>query len=509
MSSDSASFIGGTLLLLACCIFSSAGGIGGGGLNVPVLLVVFGYDYKVAVALSLCAVLGNNISQCIINWRKSHPHMKKRPLIYWEAVLVLLPAQLGGSNIGAILGKLLPDAALLILAIVVLMYAIIKTGKKGRKLWRKESEAENRKTRINSIYAIENPITNSNHSEKSLEGLNNLVIGNKIINTPYANDHSIPTNNQPLLARASTLPTLSTETTSKPTSETLKSSNSIDNPATNLSENLINSLTIDITEHPLTLAGEFMNPLIPDTKINPISTQPVTPTLILREMSHSIVSEKEEEEILDYPVLIMWVLIGIWAVYCIFFVAANVAVDNCSVGYFSLSFASYPFIIATIVWGIRHIAKKQLESANSVIPGDINFNQLGFTPSIISGIIGILCALLGIGGGELMGPLLLSYHILPQVSSATTSMMSFLNTASNIIRFGIAGRIELELGFLMMVIGLVGGAIGRFTALYITQRYNRASLLVFLLVGVLTASVFLLIYDLIGRNGEFSIGVLC
>ena len=60
---NSVGFISGCFVLLMCSILSSSAGIGGGALNVPVLLSVFGYDYKQAVVLSTCVVLGNVLSQ--------------------------------------------------------------------------------------------------------------------------------------------------------------------------------------------------------------------------------------------------------------------------------------------------------------------------------------------------------------------------------------------------------------------------------------------------------------
>ena len=93
------------------------------------------------VVFSLCTVLGNYISQSYINWNARHPKDPKRPLIYWDAVLVLLPAQLGGANLGNIVKQALPDTVLIILAMVVLIYAGIKTLRKGLKLWKLEQNA--------------------------------------------------------------------------------------------------------------------------------------------------------------------------------------------------------------------------------------------------------------------------------------------------------------------------------------------------------------------------------
>ena len=55
-----------------------------------------------AVWLSNTAVLGNGLAQFAVNWRARHPSCASRPMIDWDAVLMLLPAQLGGGYIGVI-----------------------------------------------------------------------------------------------------------------------------------------------------------------------------------------------------------------------------------------------------------------------------------------------------------------------------------------------------------------------------------------------------------------------
>ena len=68
----------------------------------PILLVVMGFDYDAAVALSLCTVFGNYGMQFLINRNKPHPTVPRRTMIYWEAVLIMMPAQLGGSSLGVV-----------------------------------------------------------------------------------------------------------------------------------------------------------------------------------------------------------------------------------------------------------------------------------------------------------------------------------------------------------------------------------------------------------------------
>lgn len=47
-----------------------------------------------------------------------------------------------------------------------------------------------------------------------------------------------------------------------------------------------------------------------------------------------------------------------------------------------------------------------------------------------------------------MGPLFLTYHLLPPVSTATTSMMSLISTANNIVHYAIDGEAFSEIWML-------------------------------------------------------------
>ena len=123
--------------------------------------------------------------------------------------------------------------------------------------------------------------------------------------------------------------------------------------------------------------------------------------------------------------------------------------------------------------------------------------------------MGILCSLLGIGGGELMGPLLLTLKVLPQVTSATISMMSLLNSSSTILHYGILGEINYKLAAITFSIGLLGGLSGRSWALYVTAKYKRPSVTTFMLASVLAISLVLLVYDVSVNETDWSLHAFC
>ena len=85
----------GALAIYSACLLAAAGGIGGGSINLPIYLVLYGFSYDRAVVLSLVTVMGNYMSQVGINLQKRHFSKPSRPLIYWDCVLILMPAQLG------------------------------------------------------------------------------------------------------------------------------------------------------------------------------------------------------------------------------------------------------------------------------------------------------------------------------------------------------------------------------------------------------------------------------
>jgi hypothetical protein len=113
-------------------------------------------------------------------------------------------------------------------------------------------------------------------------------------------------------------------------------------------------------------------------------------------------------------------------------------------------------------------------------------------------LIGLLAALLGIGGGELLGPiLLLLLQMNPQESSATTAIMSMMNSGTNLLHYIVAGMIvapgyAINLGFM----GLLGGSMGRLWATSIAQQ-GRTSIIAMSLCLVLSLATALVAWELV------------
>lgn len=461
--------IGGCFCLFLSCTLASAGGIGGGGLNVPILLVILGFKYQQCTILSLCTVLGNYMSQIYLNWDRSHPLMPSRPLIYFEIIIVLVPAQLGGNNIGVIVGEIFPDSILLILAMVTVIYALVKTIKKARKLYKKETLAI------------------ANYGDDSLKRPLAIQEQNLIIDSVFDDDEDgIDKADNPLLGSGA----LEAGTT-----------------GSGVGGSGDDTLRLD----------KYLS----STNLNAVAQQPHrnghgngvnmsmghSSGVRLFDYSRDSFSSIIPRIVRDYYIIAG--LFAVWVTYAATYVTMQVVAKPCSNEFYVLLTVSFIPLVVTVYFGLNYVRSNQIEDAHMVIEGDVDFSKLSFLPPIMAFVIGILCSLLGIGGGELMGPLLLSLGVLPLVSSATTSFMSFMSSSSNILHYAIQGKIDYKWALLCYFIGLLGGITGRSTALYLVARYKRGSITAFALAGILGVSILLLIYDIASSDFKLSLHNFC
>lgn len=181
--------IGGFIFLYVACFIAAGGGIGGGGLNTPILLVILKFSYSESVLLSLATVAGNYIAQFLLNHNLRHPAAPSRPLIYWDVVLILLPAQLGGANIGALLLQVLPETLILIMALFVTVFALLGTFRKlVYHVQRENDSAAAAAAQINSTREIiGNSLGSTLLNDDHIDSTSAVSLGG--INGTYPNSH--------------------------------------------------------------------------------------------------------------------------------------------------------------------------------------------------------------------------------------------------------------------------------------------------------------------------------
>lgn len=225
-----------------------------------------------------------------------------------------------------------------------------------------------------------------------------------------------------------------------------------------------------------------------------------------------------------------------------FFVIHSELIEKCSISYYC--FVLLPIIFAAIFLWVGKIRILQKEKAfyssdnvaqeptattpllepesnpaeittemdhNEIIGnGHNNFDVLVWWLPVTSSIVGFLAALLGIGGGELVGPMLLLLNMRPEKSSATTATISLLNSATNTLHHASTGMI-ISPGYAssFVLMGFLGGLGGRSLAMNIAMREGKASIIAFSLFLVLCVASGLVAFELFTTPISWEIEGMC
>jgi uncharacterized membrane protein YfcA len=170
-------------------MLAASAGLGGGGVFVPLFCLIIGMTPQQAIPVSSAAIFGGSIINMVFNVPLKESASStfdgkgevfselKRPLIDFDALMVMMPMLLAGTFIGVILNTIIPSWFLVAVLIVTLGFTSFKSFKKAKKSWLAESEA--RKTSQEEKKAIEEDSevsvsVESNHSDNSENDLLNL-----------------------------------------------------------------------------------------------------------------------------------------------------------------------------------------------------------------------------------------------------------------------------------------------------------------------------------------------
>lgn len=80
--------------------------------------------------------------------------------------------------------------------------------------------------------------------------------------------------------------------------------------------------------------------------------------------------------------------------------------------------------------------------------------------SLVCMVAAILCGLTGIAGGMVLGPLFLSYGMLPQVMGATNQYITMISSLCVFLQFCLLGSVNYSYALLFGTSGLAAAALG-------------------------------------------------
>ena len=110
----------GVIVMTFLLALANVGGIGGGGLIIPIIMAMFTFTTKEAIAISGFTIFTGSVARFIYSWNQRHPD-KDATMIDYGIVIVMMPLVLLGSFVGVLLNIILPPIILSSILTVILM----------------------------------------------------------------------------------------------------------------------------------------------------------------------------------------------------------------------------------------------------------------------------------------------------------------------------------------------------------------------------------------------------
>ncbi|KAJ1418886.1 Transmembrane protein [Sesbania bispinosa] len=187
------------------------------------------------------------------------------------------------------------------------------------------------------------------------------------------------------------------------------------------------------------------------------------------------------------------VLMVVWVSFLLLQVIKN-GVKVCSAWYWVLFCLQFP--IALVVFGYEAVKlykdhKKRMGTGNPefICEASIEWTVLNTTFCALCGILGgTVGGLLGSGGGFILGPLLIEIGVIPQVASATATFVMMFSSSLSVVEFYLLKRFPIPYALYLFTVSVLAGFWGQFFVRKLMKFLGRASIIVFILSGVIFAS---------------------
>ncbi|KAG5126266.1 hypothetical protein JHK82_027101 [Glycine max] len=169
-------------------------------------------------------------------------------------------------------------------------------------------------------------------------------------------------------------------------------------------------------------------------------------------------------------------------------------VEACGPWYWVLFGLQFP--IALLVFGYEAVKlykehKRRMSTGNleCICEASIEWTAMNLAFCSLCGIVGgIVGGLLGSGGGFVLGPLLLEIGVIPQVASATATFVMMFSSSLSVVEFYLLKRFPIPYALYLTSVSVLAGFWGQFFVRRLIACLGRASIIVFILSGVIFAS---------------------
>lgn len=372
-------------------------------------------------------------------------------------VLVLLPSQIGGALVGYYLKYTLPTTLLYMIALLLLLNAVYSSAKKAYKRYKYEQYIVLKYHKDSSHMLTNNVYSYANDKNPLIK---DYVQPNKstIYATSSISSLSISLDPSPNDSRQGSRPGSSKAigTDSRPSSNKQGSGRfmaAIRRSLDTILKDMFQTSNGEMNQNPIGVEESKPNDQSSHMEASSKQDNPSNSSLNHDNPSQHI----RHPSIVSIPALpsILWpwnhiaTLSVSYLVYILFNIFTNLS-TQCSYLFYILIIFSYIPLMYITVYILRYIPIYQkAHQIDMMIEGDVDFSgDHAYVQNkyirisklhlliISTGLIGVLCSVVGIGGGELVGPLLLSLKIqlptpIDEKSNENTSVNGSVYTGEN------------------------------------------------------------------------------
>jgi uncharacterized membrane protein YfcA len=186
----------------------------------------------------------------------------------------------------------------------------------------------------------------------------------------------------------------------------------------------------------------------------------------------------------------------------------------CSSEYISnilIQFGIILFLSVLIIYYVYYDYNSKRNSDYIFLKGDIVWKKFNIVKFITTGsFTGILSTYMGIGGGMLTTPAMISAGMLPEVVVATSSISTFFSTIISLINYITLGQLLYSYAISFAISSAIGSLVGLKVSNYLLKKFKRQSIIIFFVSFILLVSIVLIIIHLSNEfDGNFNFKALC
>ena len=495
----------GIFVMIVVSTIANAGGVGGSSMTISLMLLMHKFNPHTSVALTQVFIFAGTCTATLLKIRDRHP-TRDRPLIYYDVLMQIVSPILIGVSVGVTVNVAFPGWLILALLTIVVIFLVYDILKRSIKIYKKEKAAE-------KVVPVINSDSKSLQSEEVSSGITKQVRSDVAVKTAQLrvengenrekerknskNFDEVAENNEKsekrgICAEEGSLKSLDGEEVPENDSVSLRS------------EEREKDLSDEVA------AGDDDLPARAES------------TEISQELLRKVTTiYQEEKKIIAWvPLCYFFLLAGASILFSL--IKGNsasksiVGIEACSAGYFGVTVAYLGFMfLMNLASSVYLVRKTQVcEKTNYVFDeGDIHwtYSKCAYV-TVCSVIAGIVVGLLGMGGGNLIGPMLLALGVRPEISTISSSFTIFISSGTASAQYFITGVIDLQYSAWFFGLSVLGSIFGILVLRKIAIKKQRVSLLIFCLFIILFSS--LVIIPTIGvlnaikqkQDGNFQLG---